>query len=218
MIVLSGGVIGRPNPTVLWTDGASNAAATSPMHTFSGVGIGAAHPTRQVFVADFGGSASAVVIGGISAVSVVSAASNTLSLWRAAVPTGTTASVAVTYTGSARMLIGVWAAYNLVNTSPFHTASYAASSTPASAHATTINTRANGILIAASAALVNAGAGGPSWSGASLRNNRSLNTGAIDWVLSSADAQATSAATGATLQTTWTPAVGNVAIVAATFR
>lgn len=204
-------------PTVTWTDSASSASATSP-HTFTSRAIGTALATREVFVAVYNGTTSAVTVGGISASLVASAASSTLTLWRASVPTGTTADIVVTFTGGGgRLLISVWAAYNLTSTTPFGTASYFASSTPATNHSTTIDTAGGGILIAVAAAVITSGNGGPSWTGATFRDHEILDVGSIDFVLSSADSENSAAATGATLQTTWSPAIGNVAIVAASF-
>lgn len=218
MIIFPGAVIGRPKPTLIWTESAANGAASSP-ETFAGISLSTENSTRQIFVAVYGGATSAVTVGGVSASFIETAASDTLTLWRAAVPTGTSASVVVTFTGGGgRQLISVWAAYNLQSTTAIDTASYASSSTPATDHTTTIDTVDNGILIGAAATVVNAGDGGPSWVGASLSNNRILSAGAIDFVLSAGDADETSVATGATLRTTWSPAIGSVAMVGASFR
>ena len=210
-------IAGKPPPTVVWTESAASSSASSP-HTFTGISLSTADGSRQIFVAVYSGVASAVTVGGISATLVKNTASSTLTLWRAAVPTGTSASVVVTYTGGGgRLLITVWAAYNLLSTTPVDTAQVTTSSTPATTHTTTIDTAGGGILIAAAGTVVNSGDGGPSWTGATLRNNRVLNGGVIDFVLSAGDSQDTAAATGATLRTTWSPAVGNVAMVGATY-
>lgn len=218
MIIFPGGIIERPAPNVVWTDSTSSASATSP-HSFTSRAIGTADASREVFVAVYNGAASAVTVGGVSATLVETAASNTLTLWRAAVPSGTTATVVVTYTGGGgRLLISVFAAYNLQSTTPHDTASYFASSTPATTHATTIDTASQGILIAVASTLVTSGNPGPSWSGATFRDHEVLDIGAIDFILSAADSTGTVAASNATVQTTWSPAVGSVAMVAATFR
>lgn len=202
--------------SLVWTDSKSSASATSP-HSFTSTATGTAAPSREVFVAVYNGVVSAVTVGGISA-TLVESASSSLTLWRAAVPTGTTATVEVTFTGGGgRLLISVWAAYNLLSTTPFDTASYAASSTPASNHSTTIDTAGGGILIAAAAAVITSGDGGPSWTGATLSDSEILDVGSTDFVLSAANSEGTAAATGVTVQTTWSPAVGNVRMIAATF-
>ena len=212
-------MIGSALPSVDWTESAANGSASSP-ETFTGISLGTEASSRQIFVAVYSGVASAVTVGGVSATLVENNSGSTLTLWRAAVPTGTSASVVVTFTGGGgRLLITVWAAYNLRSTTPVDTAQVTTSSTPATTHTTTIDTANKGILIAASATVVNSGDGGASsWTGATLRNNRILAAGAIDYALSAGDSQNTAVASGATLRTTWSPAVGSVAIVGATYR
>ena len=209
-------MIGSALPSVDWTDSAESGSTSSP-HTFSSQSIGAAHSTRQVFVATYIGNASAVTIGGISATQVASAASGLLKLWRAAVPTGTTASVVVTYSGGGgRLMITVWSAYNLRSTAAHDTASYDSSGS-ATSHTTTINTANKGIVIAAAASSVADGVRVSSWTGATLRDNGVLDDGSTDYVLSAATSEDTALATGATLRSTWSASV-NANMVAATFR
>jgi len=209
-------VIGSALPSVDWTDNGGTLTPSIPSHTFSGVDIGTAHSTRQVFVATFLGDVSAVTVGGVSASAVVSVADNSLRLWRAAVPTGTTASVVITLAGDTALIIQVWAAYNLRSTTPHDTASYPAGST-STTHTTTINTADRGILIAA------AGAAGPadvlvsSWTGATLRSNRRVVAVGVDLLESAADSTGTAAATGATLRSTWDSSVA-ARMVGATYR
>lgn len=193
-------IIGAPLPTVFWTSSSGISAGSSP-YSFPGLAIGSADSTRQVFVATYNDTATAVTVGGISATLVVS--SSSLILWRAAVPSGTTADIVVTTSGSSgRELVTVLAAYNLASTTPFHTASYAAGGA-ASSHSTTINTASNGILIAAAAASVSPGVVVSSWGGATLRDNRALALGIFDLVLSAASSESTAAATAATLTSNW---------------
>ncbi len=209
-------MIGSALPSVDWTDSDGTTTAADPTHTFSGVAIGAAHGTRQVFVATYYDPSTAVTVGGVTASSVVTVTGNFLRLWRASVPTGTTASVVVTRSGSGRLAIQVWAAYNLRSTTPHDTASYEAGGA-ATSHTTTINTANKGILIAASGTAVTTGVTVSSWTGATLRNNRRLVIGSFDILLSGADSMPTISATNATLRTTWS-ASETADIIGATYR
>lgn len=209
-------IVGEPPATVDWTDSDGTLSASSPTHTFSSVAIGTAHATRQVFVATYYDVATAVTVGGISASVVVSATGNFLRLWRAAVPTGTTASIAVTSSGTGRLAIQVWAAYNLRSTTPHDTAAYSAGAN-ATTHTTTINKADKGILIAAAGTAGNPGFLCTSWTGATLRNNRRLAVGSFDILESAADSMDTASATGATLRSTWDDSV-LADMVGATYR
>lgn len=216
MIIFPGAVIGAPAATVSWTDSAGTLTSTPPDYTFTGMSIGAAHPTRQVFVATYYDVATAVTVNGIAASVVVSAGSNTFRLWRAAVPTGTTASIVVTSGTSGRELISVWAAYNLQSTTPYDTASYTAAAN-ATTHTTSINTKSGGILIATAAAIGTTALSLTGWTGATLRNNLSISDGSSDFLLGAASQADTVTATGATLRTTWNESV-LADMLGATFR
>lgn len=112
-------------------------------YSFSSVAIGTAAATRRVVVClamdgAGGRSVSAVTVGGISATQVESAANNNLlcDMWVATVPTGTTATIAVTITGGSvtRCMYAVYALYNTLSaTATFHsddiTSAYSISTT-----------------------------------------------------------------------------------------
>ncbi len=104
-------------------------SASLTTYTFTGKAIGPAAGDRYVFVGTFQGFAtktvSSMTIGGISASLVVSksAASGTAELWMANVPTGTTATIVVTWSGGVDIAcgIGVWSATGLSSTTPVDT-------------------------------------------------------------------------------------------------
>lgn len=112
-------VVGTPAATIAFTATTTATSATSP-HTFTAFSIGTADASRYVAVAIRMYAASAgvsgVTIGGVTAAMLVDkTATNTdLSIWIAAVPTGTTGNVVVTMAGTADFLyLGGWAIYNL---------------------------------------------------------------------------------------------------------
>jgi len=127
-------------------------------YTFAGKDIGAVASDRVIAVGvgtSSGTNAaviSSVTIGGISATKAISsnAEENSLSdIWYATVPTGTTATVVVTYTlEQQRCGIGVWAVYNSSG-APTATAEDNQDIADASAvTSTTINVPANGGVLA----------------------------------------------------------------------
>lgn len=202
-----------PIPSIFWTDSAATNSTSSP-HSFTGVGIGTAEATREVFVATYFGAPTALTVGGVSATLVVN--NSVLKLWRATVPTGTTATVTATISAGTRLIISVWSVFNLRSTTPFATASYNAGAN-ATTHTTTINTEEHGILVAAGSMTVAGGSVVTSWSGATLRDNRSLSFAGQGATLSAADKTDTAAATGASLQSVWNASV-LANMVAASFR
>lgn len=121
-------------------------------YTFSSQAIGDASASRYVIVGATSASGSQTVssmtIGGISASLIVSLGDSVESgyraeLWAAAVPTGTTADVVVTYSGGVvRCGIGIW---RMVGGSVTPTDTASASADPAS---DTINVAAGGGLCA----------------------------------------------------------------------
>lgn len=199
----------------VWTAVRSTTSASFPTHRFTSVPIGDAAPDRQVFVITSDAFASAVVPGGIAATKVVAATADALVLWRANVPTGTTASIDVTATGSSRILIEVYAVYGLASTTPVATANYTSGGT-STTHSTTIDHPAGGILIAGVGATVSPGESLSSWTGATLDDNTLITAGAVRLIISGASSENLAAATGATLQTTFSASV-NAQMVAATY-
>lgn len=117
--------------SLTWTGvGLNTAGGTSISYTSVPIGVADANRVVAVaIVADTAGGAStptAVTIGGISATQVGGAYCNSLSvldtsIWYASVPTGTTATVAVTYT-IATVASGV-EAYRIITTTPTPSAS-----------------------------------------------------------------------------------------------
>jgi hypothetical protein len=93
------------------------------VYTFSNMSIGAASSTRDVIIGVIGGQASgagnvtAVSVGGIAATQVAEHTQHNMDaeIWKVNVPTGTTASVVVTWgTIQIRCLIAVWASGDLL--------------------------------------------------------------------------------------------------------
>ncbi len=97
--------------------------------TFTGKAIGPAASDRYVFVGTMQHAAtrtvSSMTVGGVSASLVVrqQGGSITSELWMANVPTGTTATIVVTWSGSVDLFcgIGVWSATGLISTTPVAT-------------------------------------------------------------------------------------------------
>lgn len=130
----------------------SNSSTTdASSYTFAGTSIGPAGPNRLVVVASAlrsgaSNSYSSVTIGGSAAAAAVvqDAAQTNVGLHALLVPSGTTADIVVTMTGTGgRCVIGVYALYNLAST----TARATASSTAATL-ALSLNTQPQGIVLA----------------------------------------------------------------------
>lgn len=125
----------------------------SSSYNFTNQDIGTAASDRYVIVAIGNGftggprTVSAVTVGGISATQVVSVSGSTTNacLWIAAVPTGTTATIAITLSGTVGQGIGiaVWAAYGLSS----GTASASGSSTASPGSITLNPTTSDGFVI-----------------------------------------------------------------------
>lgn len=119
--------------------------------TFAGTSIGTAGPNRLVVVASAmrstsSNSYSSVTIGGSAAAAAVeqNAVQTNVGLHALLVPSGTTADIVVTMTGTAaRCVIGVYALYNLASTTAAATA-YDATYTLA----LSLNTQPQGIVLA----------------------------------------------------------------------
>lgn len=126
----------------------SNTASTT--FTFTSVSIGTASSTRYVVVAMIAQGASAsptsVTVGGISATSAAAAvtSSNRAELWIAAVPTGTTANIVVTFAASTtRCAVGSFSVYDITSTTPVNTAT----SSGSTSMTLSVNTNANSVVI-----------------------------------------------------------------------
>ena len=119
--IISPGV--APDATVVFTDSSVD-GTDGTVFTFTTQSIGTAASNRKIVVsvsmaaAGAGRSVSTLTVGGISATLLVadtsSGGTEQTELWQADVPTGTTATIVVTWTGGsvARTGIGVWAVYN----------------------------------------------------------------------------------------------------------
>jgi hypothetical protein len=106
-------------------------ATTSLGYSFSSLNFGTASADRHLLIGTAGqagsaASVSAVTIGGISASQVFSASSSTVTVafWIAAVPTGTSGTVQITWAAQrARCAVIVWALTGLQSTTPVDTGS-----------------------------------------------------------------------------------------------
>ncbi len=144
-----------PDATVEFTDHATSTSG-SP-YSFTSRAIGTAASGRRIIVAVSAGNSgslapSTVTVGGISATKVtgsdVAASTAGVSLWIAQVDTGTTATIVVTFSSSPpRCGIGVWAAYNLLNSAAVDVET-ASGSSPL---AISLDVLSGGIVIAADA-------------------------------------------------------------------
>lgn len=106
----------RPAAVITYTDQTQNSSA-QVTYTFSTRAIGSAAVNRYVIcsveTSGTGAAISSVTIGGVGATQIVNAlnSSGRVSIWIAAVPTGTTATVVVVFAGGGenRCGIGLWA-------------------------------------------------------------------------------------------------------------
>lgn len=193
-------VIGKPSPSVVWTDSASVSPAGFPT-TFSGVAIGTAAADRLVFVATYRSTATGVTVGGITASLVAdTGAGASLRLWVAAVPTGTTASIVVSNSSASGEMISVWAAYNYNSATPFDTSTFV-SGANAFSQSCDVNTPSSPGFVIAVAVTSTAGVTTASWSGVTLDNNN--NPGSPASIMSSASIETTSAETPRAVSVTW---------------
>jgi len=136
--------------------------------TFSSVSFSTAAADRRVVMAlwEQGGAVgiSSVTIGGVSASQLVGSGGTTnplVSLWIAAVPTGTSGNVVVQFGGgTANCAIAVWAVYGIGSNTAFATATTSAAENPASE---SLSVPSNGVAIAASRLVTNTTAF--TWSG-----------------------------------------------------
>jgi hypothetical protein len=130
-------------------------SGSATTYTFSGKTLGAAASDRIIVVGTFSTNAvktvSAVTIGGVSAAQVVAATNSggeQCALWQAAVPTGTTGDIVVTWSGAeVGCGIGVWRIVGA--TSAAHASSGVSGASPLSS---TLDIPANGVAIAYSGA------------------------------------------------------------------
>jgi hypothetical protein len=124
--------------SAIFTANAGN-STTSLGYSFSSLNLGTASADRHIVVGIAGqagsaGAVSAVTIAGITAAQVFSVSSSTVTVafWIAAVPTGTSGTVAVTWAAQrARCAVVVWAITGLLSTTAVDTGSEVNSGTAA---------------------------------------------------------------------------------------
>ncbi len=147
-LIASPGFIGRRGgPATVSFASSAVSAANQTTYTFSGLALGAAAANRKIVVAATANTetVSTITVAGISATLQVAEEPNFVSeIWLAAVPTGTTGDVVVTWTGAVfRCGVGVWATYDMSSTLNDSAVSTSGNPTTAS-----INCPAGGVVIA----------------------------------------------------------------------
>lgn len=150
-------------------------ATDQTTYTFNNVDIGVAHSTRRVVVAVASVSTiSSATIGGVSATIHIQVGSgDQAGLISAVVPTGTTATISITFTAAGLMCgIGVYRLINETSGSPHATASDTTVAT--GVLSTTINVPTNGSLFAVAKAFQKAGPLTFTWSGATERYDQAV--------------------------------------------
>ncbi len=158
-------------PDVTFT-AATSSSSNLTTYTFAGVSIGTAAADRYVVVAahtDCGAASPTVVtIGGINA--TLLEANDGVGLFMALVPTGTTASIVVTFSATcARAAIGVWSVTGLSRATPINSSKASGTGVTAS---TGVSASHGGCVIAAS---THSGGTGISWSGGVTERYDSVN-------------------------------------------
>lgn len=214
-------IIGSPPPTVTFRDSYLTLSSSSS-HTFGPFATGDASGTRNVFCAiGLAGSVTGVSIGGFAATLDVSVGSGLLAtrLYRAIVPTGTTASVVITQSSSSGQTACIWTAENLTNTTPFATSSASAASFASSRTLTAnINTPDNGIVIGYSKVLGNDFASNPTltWTGMTEFGRKSTSSE----IFAGASNVVATAQTPRSVSSSYTTAVSGAscAVIAASYR
>lgn len=94
---------GLPAASISYTS-TSSSTNNQSNYTFNNMSIGSADANRVIAVAIYAGlngTATSVTIGGVSATKVVGVTGTVAEIWWASVPTGTTATVAISLSGSA---------------------------------------------------------------------------------------------------------------------
>lgn len=150
------------SPPVVTYQSANSSPSNLTTYTFAGQAIGTAAPDRYIFVSahtDVGGASPTVVtVGGINATLIQ--ANDGVGIFMALVPTGTTATIVVTFSTSCnRCAIGVWSATGLSRVTPIDSSK--ATGTGVSG-ATNVIVNHGGAVIAAS---THAGGTSITWTG-----------------------------------------------------
>jgi len=187
-------------PVVTFRSSTSNASAAST-YTFTAQAIGPAAADRYVYVATSGRIAgtipsfavSSLTVGGISAAELVvvnGTANNTgsSSIWRALVPTGTTADIVVNYTGGSSVRCGIVVWSGTGSSTVYATSTAGAGGTPGAT--LSLNVAANGAVLATG---TSTSSDAHAWSG--LTENADYQIGSAQHRVSGASASSLSAAT-----------------------
>lgn len=199
---------------------AVNDTVSRTTYSFTGVSIGSAVSNRLVVVAaNPNGSSvtsiSSMTIGGVSATLAVQTQTDNgvSSIWFAVVPTGTTATIALTCNAAAsRCRIAVYRVVDASNTTlPYSTNSSAAASVLS--RSVEVQTITGCVVVAASAV---EGGGGTNWSsGVTENNDAATGVSTRNFAVASADV-----VSGGALSITATASAGvtrNIALTAASF-
>lgn len=214
-----------PAATITFTDNAVDTAGGSTI-TWTGRAIGTATATRQVIVTLISYNISAasngasMTVGGISATKLIDvggAVADNLyaAVFIANVPTGTTATIVASFTTTpSRAGIGVYAADNLVSTTPTNTYTSTGTANPFSQ---SVNISAGGFGVAVSSKSDNSTAGTYTWAGLTERYDQTIN---FSITHSGASLAFAAAQTGLTVSSTYslTPSTVQGAYIVAAFR
>lgn len=220
---------GASNPTLSFTADVTltgGAGGIASGRTYTSVAIGTAGANRTIIVVDgFRDAGScplaSMTIGGVSATRVaqqINSVTNTtiMSVWVAAVPTGTTATIVTVYCGSVDSAegLGVYAAYGLVSSTPTATAGSSSSTAPS----LNLNVSAGGMVVAGAWALGQTTTIG-SWTGLTSDFNLLTDPTSTSQYQGGASGSNLAGATPRTVSLTYgTTSTGEASAIAAAFR
>lgn len=198
---------------------ATESGANTNIYTFSSASLGVADTNRHIVVVtgsdgNDGDETTAVTVAGVSATKIVQAVGpsgngGNSAIWIAAVPTGTTGDIVVTY--DAGQLASAIAVYRLVNYSA--TAYDTASDTTGDPSSVTIDVAADGVVIAGN--LIEESVGTAVWIGVTENYDSDL---FADASIHYASDKFTSAQTNMTVSCEGTSTSTEHYLVAASFR
>lgn len=217
-----------PPASIALTDSSVSYTSTST-YTFTNQSLGTASSDRYIIVtigaANGQRDITSVTVAGITATQVGQiqsdgggTASSTSGIYIAAVPTGTTGNIVVTFTGShTGCAIGVYAVRNLKSATPLSVVTVGPDNTVTSASAT-LTTKVSGFVIATAATKEN-GITGWTWTNATENYDLDLR-GLPDFDRATAGATATTSSNGSVTVTATSTTGGSyqVTFVAASFQ
>jgi hypothetical protein len=214
--VLKGSLQQRPEVEYI-----TNVSSTSNLttYTFNSTSIGSAATDRYVVIGASGSSGttsgiSSITVNGNNATELVQVSGSTVAagLFIAAVPTGTTANIVVTFGGGKeRCDVGVWKVTKLNSATPYDTASLG-SGLSVNTGSVNIDTRVGGILLS----YVHRGgvnSGTTTWTGATENYDTTLESR----IISGASLNNTPTETNRLIQTDFTSSATGLALVAVSF-